>query len=177
MDRTAGVSRRAAVLVPLWREGDGGVSLLLIQRAAEGLHAGQMALPGGRHDPTVDSSLVATALRESEEEVGLSARDVAIFGALSERRTYTSQFLVTPFVAWIPAGYPFVAQRREVADMVRVPLAVFQDPSRRVSLRKEFRAERVVVAGVDLGERVVWGLTLDIIDEVLRSDLLAAVPS
>jgi 8-oxo-dGTP pyrophosphatase MutT (NUDIX family) len=169
------MTRRAAILVPLWSEPGRGLSLLLIQRAAGGPHSGQVAFPGGRHDAAVDASLVATALRESEEEVGLGASDVDVLGALSERRTYSSEFVVSPFVARIPEGYAFHAQKREVAALLPVSVAVFREPRRRVSLFQEFRGRRFQVPGVDLGGSVVWGLTLDVIDELLASPLLAAL--
>ncbi len=170
------MTARAAVLVPIWRDRDAGASLLLIRRAATGgRHPGQMAFPGGRYEPVVDATLLDTALRESEEEVGLSPSDVSVVGALAERRTYSSEFVVTPFVGWIPADYPFRAQQREVAAMVRTPLAVFGEHHRRRSIRREFRGRSVVMSGVEVGEDVVWGLTLDVIDELLRSNLLASV--
>ena len=171
------MSRRAAVLVPLWAEPGVGVSLLLIQRAAGGSHPGQMAFPGGRYDAAIDASLLATALRESEEEVGLAAAAVEILGALAERRTYSSEFLVSPFVGRIPPGYAFRPQTREVAAVVPVPLAVFGDPERRISIRREFRGHHFEVPAVDLGRRAVWGLTLDVVDELIQSGLLEAVPS
>jgi len=149
--------------------------LLLIERSTGGSHPGQMAFPGGRHEATVDSSLVATALRESEEEVGLMAADVELLGALSERRTYSSEFVVSPFVARIPAAYSFRADAREVAAVVPVPVALFRDSGRRVTLRREFRGHHFDVPGVEVEGREVWGLTLDVVDELLESGLLTAL--
>lgn len=167
------MSRRAAVLVPVWQEpGSGGVSLLLIQRGTGGTHPGQIAFPGGRHDAAVDASLVATALRESEEEVGLAASAVEILGALTERRTYSSEFIVSPFVGRIPPGYRFRARQGEVAALVPASLRCFFAAERRVTLRRQFRGRRFTVPAVDLGGRVVWGLTLDIVDELIQSGLL-----
>src|SRR5512145_3540934 len=87
----------AAVLVPLLTVG-GEPSLLYIRRAT-GLphHQGQVAFPGGIHRGTEDASLLATALRESEEEIGLAPRDVRPLGALDDIETVSSRFVITPF--------------------------------------------------------------------------------
>lgn len=168
------MSRRAAVLAALWRD-DAGLSLVLIRRGRAGLHAGEMSLPGGRFDAARDEGLLATALRESEEEIGLSPADVRVLGALAERRTYSSDFVVQPFVAQIPAAYPFCVAAGEVAAVGAVPLSELTERRRRVVVRRDFGAGALELPGVSLGWGTVWGLTLDIIEELLRSQHLRAL--
>jgi 8-oxo-dGTP pyrophosphatase MutT (NUDIX family) len=78
--------RIAAVLVPVFRDEDGRLRIVLIVRSDRGLHGGQLALPGGKADDS-DDSLLATALREAEEEVGLRAHQVEVLAALDPLET------------------------------------------------------------------------------------------
>ena len=86
MISTAGDPIRAAVLVPLRTRGT-ETSVILTERAAHlSMHAGQVAFPGGRHDPSQDASLVATALRETFEEIGLLETDLEVIGIFKATR-------------------------------------------------------------------------------------------
>src|SRR5262249_36600278 len=104
----------AAVLVPLLAV-DGEPSLLFTRRAS-GLphHQGQVAFPGGRHEPGADADLAATALREAHEEIGLAPADVHLLGALDDIETVSTRFVITPFVGVVPWPYDFHPCPREV---------------------------------------------------------------
>jgi 8-oxo-dGTP pyrophosphatase MutT (NUDIX family) len=113
--------KRAAVLVPLV-ERDGVLHVLLTQRTEHlANHAGQISFPGGRAEET-DSSPIETALRETEEEIGLSRRHVEIVGVLPEHVTGTG-YRVTPVVALITPPFDLAADPNEVAEIFEVPLA------------------------------------------------------
>ena len=127
-------------------------------------HAGQVSFPGGRHDPTRDESLVATALREAYEEVGIAARDVRLLGALPERRTFTTGRLVTQFVGIVPATLELRADPREVDEIFT---AALDDFARRESMAWRHEGRTYEVPCVRVRERVVWGLTLDIVDDLI----------
>lgn len=158
-------ARRAAVLVPVFLDPAGAHRLILMQRpAGPAEHAGQVSFPGGRHDPGRDESLVATALREAYEEIGLAARDVRLLGALPERRTFTTGRLVTPFVAIIPAGLSLQGDPREVEEIFT---AALDDFARRERMAWQHEGRAYEVPCVRVGERVVWGLTLDIVDDLI----------
>ena len=118
-----------------------------------------------------DHSLLQTALRESAEEVGLDPGDVEIIGALPERRTLSSQFVVTPFVARIPDPYAFVAEAHEVARIIDAPLAAFRDPARREDYEWRYGSRVVRVPSVRIDGEIVWGLSLAIVDDLLASEL------
>jgi 8-oxo-dGTP pyrophosphatase MutT (NUDIX family) len=117
----------AAVLVPLVRR-DSGLQVLLTRRT-EHLrdHAGQISFPGGRSEPQ-DGGPAGTALRETEEEVGLARRHVEVIGELPPYTTVTS-YVVTPVVALVTPPFDLALDRFEVAEAFEVPLDFLMSPS------------------------------------------------
>ena len=108
--------RPAAVLVPLVRR-EPGITVLLTQRTEDmPSHAGQIAFPGGRKQQE-DADAKATALRETEEEVGLSRTFVQVIGAVDSYRTGTG-YEITPVVGIVTPGFTIHADPREVADVL-----------------------------------------------------------
>ena len=119
--------RPASVLVPLVSR-DSGLNVLLTQRTAHLTdHAGQISFPGGRVEES-DADAVATALRESEEEIGLPAGVVDVLGRLPEYRTVTG-YRVTPVVALIERPFTLQLDTFEVSEAFEVPLAFLMDPA------------------------------------------------
>ncbi len=113
--------KRAAVCVIVTASDAGEAALLLTRRAAHlSAHAGQFALPGGRVDE--GESALDAARREAHEEVGLALAAQAFIGQLDDYPT-RSGYLITPLVAWLPAGSDPVLNPAEVASLYRVPLA------------------------------------------------------
>ena len=165
-------SARAALLVAVQRRPPGVDFAILTRRAAElRRHAGEIAFPGGRHDPARDPSLLATALREAREEIGLEEADVALLGALPERRTVSSRYLVSPFVGRVGSfGVP-ETHSGEVARVFAVPLERFADPGGRELVDWRYCGRVHHVSAVRVEGEIVWGLTLDVIDDLLASGL------
>ncbi len=122
--------RPAAVLVPLLRPGTEW-EILFIRRATNqhDPHSGQVSFPGGRCEGN-DNSVVATALRETEEEIGLPPDRITVLGRLPSVRTATN-YRVHPVVGRIPWPYPFRLQTSEVAQVFTVPLAWLARPEHR----------------------------------------------
>ncbi len=117
--------RRAAVLIPLVRR-PSGLTVLLTQRTAHlSSHGGQVSFPGGRAEEE-DSSAIETALRETQEEIGLARRHVEIVGVLPEHVT-ASAYLVTPVVGLVTPPFELVAESNEVAEIFEVPLRFLMD--------------------------------------------------
>jgi 8-oxo-dGTP pyrophosphatase MutT (NUDIX family) len=117
--------RRAAVLVPIVRR-PGGLTVLLTQRTEHLTnHAGQVSFPGGRTEEG-DSSPIETALRETEEEIGLTRRHVEIIGVLPDHVT-ASAYVVTPVVGLVTPPFDLTAESNEVADIFEVPLQFLMD--------------------------------------------------
>ena len=149
--------RPAAVLVPLVRR-EPGITVLLTQRTEDmPSHAGQIAFPGGRKQQE-DADAKATALRETEEEVGLSRTFVQVIGAVDPYRTGTG-YEITPVVGIVTPGFTIHADPREVADVFEVPLEHFLDEvNHQISSRQYQGRERRYYA-MPYGERYIWGAT------------------
>lgn len=117
--------RRAAVLIPLVERPE-GVTVLLTRRTDHlSSHAGQVSFPGGRSEE-VDSSPIETALRETEEEIGLSRHRIEIIGVLPDYTT-VSAYRVTPVVALVAPPFTLQVDPGEVAEAFEVPLAWLMD--------------------------------------------------
>lgn len=149
--------RPAAVLVPLVRR-DLGLTVLLTQRTEDmPSHAGQIAFPGGRRQAE-DVDAIATALRETEEEVGLSREFIEVIGPVDHYRTGTG-YEITPIVGIVNPGFIPRADPREVADVFEVPLEHFLDErNHRIDSRVWQGRERRYYA-MPYGERYIWGAT------------------
>jgi 8-oxo-dGTP pyrophosphatase MutT (NUDIX family) len=149
--------RPASVLVPLIDRSP-GITVLLTQRTDDmPSHAGQIAFPGGRRQAD-DADAVATALRETEEEVGLSRRFIDVVGAVDPNRTGTG-YEITPIVGIVRPGFTIQADPREVADVFEVPLEHFLDEvNHKIGSRMYNGRERRYYA-MPYGERYIWGAT------------------
>lgn len=150
--------RPAAVLVPLFLRED--IVHVVLTKRTENVrtHQGQVSFPGGSYEPG-DRTLLRTALREAEEEVGLRADDVRILGVLDDLPTFVSGFLVRPFVAEVPYPYEFVHDMAEVDHVFSPPLEVFADPSRRREELRERDGQTYAMVSYDVDGNVVWGAT------------------
>jgi len=149
--------RPASVLVPLIDRAP-GITVLLTQRTDDmPSHAGQIAFPGGRRQAD-DVDAVATALRETEEEVGLSRRFIDVVGPVDHYRTGTG-YEITPIVGIVRPGFTIHADPREVADVFEVPLEHFLDEvNHKIGSRLYNGHERRYYA-MPYGERYIWGAT------------------
>ncbi len=147
----------AAVLVPIVNQ-PGGLTLLFTQRSAHlHDHAGQISFPGGRVDEG-DSDRVATALREAEEETGLSPSRVEIIGRLPEYDIPTG-FRVTPVVGWVEPPFDLKPDPFEVADVFEVPLGFFLDPANHQRHSDVRNGRTRFYYSMPYGERNIWGAT------------------
>ncbi|MEG0820544.1 MAG: CoA pyrophosphatase [Burkholderiaceae bacterium] len=123
---TSRPERPAAVLVPMV-DRPTGITVLLTRRTDHlHDHAGQISFPGGRRD-AVDTSAVATALRETEEEIGLARSRIDVLGHLPDYLTVTG-YRVTPVVALVSPPFELRLDSFEVAEAFEVPLAYLMDP-------------------------------------------------
>jgi 8-oxo-dGTP pyrophosphatase MutT (NUDIX family) len=155
----------AAVLVPLFpREEE--VQVLFTQRTLMVKdHRGQIAFPGGVRDPE-DPHLLATALRETQEEIGLAPEAVQVLGTLPPTVTITG-YHITPFVGLIPQSYDFRTNPREVERLLALPVSEFFPPERWSSGPYAFQGRTTRVCYWQNGQEVVWGATARILLNLL----------
>jgi 8-oxo-dGTP pyrophosphatase MutT (NUDIX family) len=158
-------ARRAAVLIAFAEHPAHGPDVLLVERASTLRdHAGQVAFPGGGVDPG-DADVLATALREAEEETGLAPDGVVPLAVLPRLHLPPSGFLVTPVVAhWANPVAVHAVDPAETAAVVRVPLAELADPANRLRVRHStgFAGNAFAVAGL-----IVWGFTGGLLSALL----------
>lgn len=147
----------AAVLVPVVARA-GEVNLLFTQRTEHlSAHAGQISFPGGRVEAQ-DASRIDTALRETEEEIGLARRHVQVLGALPDYELGTG-FRITPVVGWIQAPFETRPDPYEVADIFEIPLAHFLDTARYQRLEYDFNGRHRHYVAIPYQGRYIWGAT------------------
>ena len=156
--------RDAAVLLALFPR-DGAWRLPLIVRTDdEGIHAGQVALPGGALES--GESPEAGALRETQEETGLAPADTELLGRLSPLPIPISRFRVTPVVATLASEPVWRLDGREVASLFSIPLAALRDGALRCSEQREFGGEPIAIPYFALGDEKVWGATAMVLAEL-----------
>jgi 8-oxo-dGTP pyrophosphatase MutT (NUDIX family) len=150
--------RESAVLIPVFRNADGEATLVLVRRGRHGVHGGQLAFPGGKRDPT-DASLLATALRETEEEIGLPATAIAVLAALPAVQTRTSGFLIAPFLGRIVPPPKWHFSQREIAEVLEVPLRYLADPANAGQEVWHFAGEPTpeLISFWRVGPHCLWG--------------------
>ncbi len=158
----------SAVLVPVYRGDYGELRLLLVRRSERGVHGGELAFPGGKWEPG-DSSLQQTALRETEEEIGLVPDSVKILEALPTIETISTGFRIAPFLARVVPLKKWRCEADEVAEVLDVSVEDLNDPERRGECAFKYPdwpyPRRVPI--IRLGPHKLWGATYRILYPVL----------
>ena len=155
-------TKDAAVLVAL--HGDPLTAVFTERRADLSRHAGEISFPGGRQDEP-DEDLRVTALRESEEEIGLPRDAVELAGALAPVGTFVTGYRVFPFVGMIEPGHRWTPQPREVEEVLEMSLR---------ALVEGFEMQRLLRKGVPIktptytvGDHLIWGATARMVEQLL----------
>jgi 8-oxo-dGTP pyrophosphatase MutT (NUDIX family) len=153
----------AAVLVPIYVQ-DGAPHAVFTKRREDlRRHPGEISFPGGRYDEG-ERDLIATALREAHEEIGLPPETVEILGALQPTPTIATGYAVYPFVGMIEAGRTWTVSAREVAEVIELSLPeLLSGYGRRRLVRRgvPIRTDTYVV-----GEHLIWGATARILADL-----------
>ncbi len=156
----------SGVMVLLY-EKNGLLNIVFTQRKTyEGVHSGQMSFPGGKRDED-DADLIQTALRETEEEIGVERNRIEVIGKLSELYIPPSNFLVTPTVGFSDSVSSFHPQENEVDKVVEIPVEFFLDKNN-INFKTEikiFNGNVVHVPAYIYNEHVIWGATAIMLSE------------
>lgn len=155
--------RKAAVLIPITRLDSDNDSHIVLTVRSENLrsHAGQISLPGGTRNAE-DSDDIATALRESEEEIGLPASQVEVIGKLGDM-ALPSGFHITPIVGLIQPGLTFTPALEEVADIFQAPLDLVLDPNAYKASFMTFNDIERKILELHHEDYRIWGATAAIL--------------
>ena len=149
--------RAAAVLVPII-DRPRAPALLLTARAGHlRHHAGQISFPGGGIEPD-DPDVVAAALRETREEIGIDSRFIQPLGFLPDQIVLTG-FRITPVVALLQPQFSLQIDDSEVAEVFEMPLEILVDENNFVPVRRVLRGVEVTLQDVNYQGRVIWGAT------------------
>jgi 8-oxo-dGTP pyrophosphatase MutT (NUDIX family) len=159
--------KAAAVLLPLLR--DATEIRLLYTRRSDRLasHRGEVAFPGGRFDRR-DPHLLAAALREAYEEVGIEPQTVEVLGSFEGRRTHSTDIMVTPFVGLVQGSPTLRPDPKEVAEIFEVPLTALADPRYRGAHRWRRNGSVSLRPAILYQGQVIWGLTYELTTRFLE---------
>ena len=157
-------AKDSAVLAPLYLGEDGRVHAVFTKRRDDlRRHPGEISFPGGRHDEP--ESLMDTALREAEEEIGLPREAAEVIGALMPTPTFVTNYAIYPFVAIIEPGHAWLPAEAEVAEVLELAIDDIRDGYGRRRLMRRgvpFRTDTYQV-----GENLIWGATARIVADLL----------
>ena len=167
----------AGVMLLVYRK-DGEYCILLQKRSSRVVnHKGEISFPGGKHDPE-DESMLATAIRETHEEMGIDPQDIRVFGALDHTAT-TTGYLTYPFAGTIPYPYDFDPSEQEVAEVLEVPVSSLMDSANRRGEMRVVNGDLQCAPAFAYDGHIIFGATARILDrfiEMLQSSTREAMP-
>lgn len=156
----------AAVLAIFVLEGNSLKLIFTKRKSYAGVHSNQVSFPGGKAEPE-DASLLATALRESEEEVGLPLASTQVLGSLTPLYIPPSNFLVHPFVAVVHELPNWQIQETEVDELLSIPVSYLLSGDSRTQKEITVTGSVRMVPGFVWGEHFIWGATAMMLEELL----------
>lgn len=165
-------------MAAILRPSEVGPEVLFIRRAEHPNDpwSGHMAFPGGRREPT-DDDLIATAVRETREEVGLDLpAQGQLLGELTDVPTHTQGLVVRPFVWWVRELQRPLSPNEEVAGLKWVDLRSMMEGNRDTTFHFEWKGQSHALPGYTVEDRVVWGLTYRMLQQLFAAIRGAPTP-
>lgn len=159
--------RKSAVLIPFIQRETGWHLVLTLRSTYEGVHSAQVSFPGGKFEEGEEHA-EQVAVREAGEELGIHPQEIDIVGRLSPLTIPVSRMRVQPVVARLSRLEPFVADPREVSEVLEVPIHFLADNSNvKTVIVSSGKDQKMEVPAYDLGKTVIWGATAMMISELL----------
>lgn len=159
------IPKKAAVLILCYPKNEVTHLVLIVRNEYPGVHASQIAFPGGKPE-LEDLNLIDTAFREAEEEVGVSRNDLNYVKTFTNIYIPPSNYLVTPIFAFSNSPLLFVPQPSEVADIIELPLdQLLNDDLLVIQKIKTSYADSVEVPSFKVNQHLIWGATAMILSE------------
>ena len=158
--------KRGSVLILIYQENNELLTLFIKRTEYKGVHSGQISFPGGKYEPA-DLIEERTALRETQEEIGINISEVEIIGKLSDLYIPPSNFLVSPFVGFISSKPSFRLNKKEVAGIIEVSLNTLLNKSENYETGNIKTANNASIQApfYEIGGYQVWGATAMITSE------------
>jgi 8-oxo-dGTP pyrophosphatase MutT (NUDIX family) len=159
-------AKQSSVLILLYPLEDRIGLVLMLRPEYTGVHSGQISLPGGKHEET-DESLIYTALREAQEEIGIDPVKVQIIGQLTEMYIPPSNFMVTPVVGYQTSRPHFKMDFKEVAKIIEIRLDdLLDEHNRQMKKMKLSKGFSLRVPSYFINGNIIWGATAMILSEL-----------
>ncbi len=167
-------THQAAVMAPFFPTSEGIALLFTLRPMSLAYHPGEVSFPGGRFEEG-DQSLVRTALREAEEELGIQSEHVRILGALSSLYVSPGCNCVFPFVGWLPTLPPLRPSQNEVKKVLSIPVATLLDPQSLGVHVGRYQGSRFEAPCYVVDGHHIWGATAMMVSELLS--IVASLPN
>jgi len=158
--------RIAAVMMLFYPKEENTHLILIVRNSYKGIHSSQIAFPGGKYE-TFDAGFKETALRETQEEIGVAAEKINIIKDFTPIYIPPSNFLVYPFLGISKEELVFHPDSREVADIIELPLSVFLNDEIIIeTMLSTSYADNILVPAFKIEKHLVWGATAMILSEL-----------
>lgn len=168
-------ARQSGVLILFYPHVGDTYLPLILRQTYGGVHSGQVGLPGGGYEAS-DGDLVDTALRETQEEIGVPSGEIVILGQLSPLYVSPSNYMVQPTVGWIARRPRFLIDPYEVALLIEAPLAELLDPDNKYVEVWQLRDRAADVPYFGIQDQIIWGATAMILGELLALPAIQYAP-
>lgn len=165
--QTPSVAIPSSVLILLYPYQDEVYTVVMQRPDYDGAHSGQISLPGGKYEQN-DMSMLDTALREAFEEIGVNRDDINIIGELTPLYIPPSNFIVYPFIGYMPSRPEFFADPSEVREIIEFRLQVLSQKECRTNRMLHLRnSMKIEAPGFLVNEHFIWGATAMIFSELM----------
>ena len=158
--------KKAAVMMLIYPKNGLTHLVLIVRNSYEGVHSAQIAFPGGKFE-LEDETFENTALRETQEEIGISLKRIEIIRPFTHLYIHPSNFMVHPFFGICKDEVEFIPEVSEVAQIIELPLSVFLNDEIVVNVRLTTSyAQNILVPAFQIEEHIVWGATAMMLSEL-----------